>query len=379
MAWRKDGQGHYAKSRTVPVERAIPWAWRTITDEVPRDKRTTFVPYSQNSEGLSRWGCIDFDAHDGDFARAQRFAFDAWKFLLNTELTLILESTGGGWHVWCVAKEFRPVRNWSLLLRGVAKAIGAPVRAGICEVFPDDTGARHGKGVRAPGSWNPTIDSLNLIFWENSQPLLSTLKSPISKPGASPEVRFTNTKSNDLSLYPEWDQRWKRAFAIEEKSTRHQKLLELVGAAFHKIGRNEARKLVEAQYAEANVTMQASQSRHLREFEQMWDDLFQKWVVELSEPEREKLRVLKTESERDAFRIIRNFARIARERSVDDFPIALSSLASRLGFTPQGAAKLLRRFAENGILRRTAYAVIYKAAARYAWKAFDTSVEGLIL
>ena len=369
MAMRKDGRGHFFKSRRVTVERAISWSWRTITDEVAADKKTTFVPYSQNSEGLSRWGCLDFDAHDGDHARARRHAFDAWQFLLNSDLTVIIEATGGGWHLWCIAKEFRSVRDWTLFLRGVAKAIEAKVKPGICEVFPDDTGARHGKGVRAPGSWNPNTDSLNLIFWENSEGLLSSLIRPIGKPQNLSEVRFTDKKSNDFYRYPDWERTWKRQFAITENQSRHRKLLELVGAVFHKISRKQAIRLAEAQYAGATVIMRADQGEHAREFTEMWDDLVRKWQVESSDAERGKFALLKTESEKDAFRIIRSFARMAQEKNAPDFPVALYNLAERLDMTPPGAGKLLGRFVEGGILKRTAYAVIHRSATRYAWVA----------
>jgi hypothetical protein len=368
MAMRKDGRGHFFKSRKITVERAISWSWRTITDEVAPDKKTTFVPYSQNSEGLSRWGCLDFDAHDGDHARAQRHAFDAWQFLLNSDLTVIIEATGGGWHLWCIAKEFRSVRDWTLFLRGVAKAIEATVKPGICEVFPDDTGARHGKGVRAPGSWNPSTDSLNLILWENSEVLLSSLIRPIGKPGNPSEVRFTDKKSNDFYRYPEWERSWKRQFAIEQNQSRHQKLLGLVGAVFHKISRKQALVLAEAQYAEATVATRADQAEHAREFAEMWDDLVQRWQCELTTAENGKFARLKIESEKDAFRIIRNFALMAQERNLPDFPVALYNLAQRLDMTPPGAAKLLGRFVEGGILKRTAYAVIHRSATRFAWQ-----------
>ena len=266
MAKRKAGEKDYFRSRRVTVARAISWAWRTITDEVPRDKRTTFVPYSQNSEALSRWGCLDFDAHDGDQKRAQSLAFAAWQFLLNSDLTIIVEATGGGWHVWAIAKEFRLVRDWTLFLRQVAKAIDAPVRPGLCEVFPDDTGARHGKGVRAPGSWNPSTDSLNLILYENSQNLLSSLICPIGKPANPSEERFTNRKSNDFSRYTRLEQSLKKEHAITEKGTRHQRLLTLVGQAFHKISQKQALKLGEAQYKDATLKLRASLSEHLEEF-----------------------------------------------------------------------------------------------------------------
>lgn len=367
MAKRKDGGADYFRARRVTVKRAISWAWRTITDEVAHDKRTTFVPYSQNPQALSRWGCLDFDAHDGDHRRAQTLAFAAWQFLLNGDLTIIVEATGGGWHVWVIAKEFRPVRDWTLFLRRVAKAIDAPVRPGLCEVFPDDTGARHGKGVRAPGSWNPSTDSLNLILYENSQNLLSSLICPIGKPANPSEERFTNRKSNDFSRYTRLEQSLKKEHAITEKGTRHQRLLTLVGQAFHKISQKQALKLGEAQYEDATVKLRASLSEHLEEFSEMWLDLSKKWTRELSETESAKFAVLKTETERDAFRIIRNFHRMALDRGDTDFPIALYDQASRLGISPPGASKLLGRFCAYGILRRTAYAVIHRSATRYAW------------
>jgi DNA-binding MarR family transcriptional regulator len=100
--------------------------------------------------------------------------------------------------------------------------------------------------------------------------------------------------------------------------------------------------------------MRADQDEHAREFAEMWNDLVRKWQVELTDAESKKFVLLKTESEKDAFRIIRNFARMAQERKVPDFPVALYNLAERLGLTPPGAGKLLGRFVEGGILKRTA-------------------------
>ena len=140
-----------------------------------------------------------------------------------------------------------------------------------------------------------------------------------------------------------------------------------MGETFHKISHKQALKLATAQYAEAKVALRANQQQHQSEFSKMWVDLSKKWAAGLNDSEREKFSLLKTECERDAFRIIRNFAWMARERNQADFPVALYNLADRLGITPPGAAKLLGRFAESGILSRTAYAVIYQSAARYRW------------
>ena len=95
--------------------------------------------------------------------------------------------------------------------------------------------------------------------------------------------------------------------------------------------------MAEAQYAGATVIMRADQGEHAREFTEMWDDLVRKWQVESSDAERGKFALLKTESEKDAFRIIRSFARMAQEKNAPDFPVALYNLAERLDMTPPGA------------------------------------------
>jgi DNA-binding IclR family transcriptional regulator len=99
----------------------------------------------------------------------------------------------------------------------------------------------------------------------------------------------------------------------------------------------------------------------------MWAGLVVKWESELTGAETEAFLLLKTESEKDAFRILRNFQWLSHEKGEADFFVSLYDFASRLGLTPPGAAKLLRRFVDGGILKQTAFAVTYKSSARYAW------------
>jgi hypothetical protein len=368
MAWRKDGTKHYAKSSKVPVKRAVSWAWRTIVDQVEPSKRVAFVPYAQNPEALSRWGCLDFDAHDGDHERARRYAFAAFQFLLNSGLTVIFEHTGGGWHVWCIAQEFREARTWTLFLRGVAKAIEAPIQPGVCEIFPEDGKA---KGVRAPGSWNPATDALNAIFWENTSPLIKSLRSPIGEVKKSSEGHFPDKESNSygevVPLYPAWDRSWKDSFRITRKSSRHQQLLGLAGEMFHQIGYGVACKIIEAHYREARVSMRASQQEHTAEFTAMWNGLKDTWFAGLNPTERENFDQLKSENERDGFRIFRSFQRKADEDGTRDFPIARDNFASRLGVTSKGGGWIRDRLVAAGVVERTAHYVQYRAAARYRW------------
>ena len=63
---------------------------------------------------------------------------------------------------------FHPTAEWIRLVKWVASTIGVPVAAGICEIFPPDSlPSRCGKGMCAPGCWNPGMDSFSEIVWKN--------------------------------------------------------------------------------------------------------------------------------------------------------------------------------------------------------------------
>jgi hypothetical protein len=370
MAWRKDGLKHYAKSSKIQSHRAIDWAWRTITSETAPQKRLAFVPYSQNPNGLSRWGCLDFDAHDHEHNRAKKYAYAAFRILVNTGLFTILESSGEGWHVWVIGKDFRPVRDWVLLLRGIAKAIGAPLQTGACEIFPDGGDGKIGRGVRAPGSWNPGTDALNGIFWENTASLLEALLSPIGKVPSAYSVGFPDIENNkSLSLYVDWERRWKDAYAIVADQTRHDTLLGLCGEIFSQVGKSSARKLVEAQYDNATANMAASKKEHLKEFEAIWANSMHKWLSSLSSNERKIYDTITSENVRDGFRIVWSFSRLAAKDGRSDFPIARNNFASRLDVTPQGGGHIRDGLSKIGAITLTKHYVQYKTATHYSWTA----------
>ena len=91
------------------------------------------------------------------------------------------------------------------------------------------------------------------------------------------------------------------------------------------------------------------------------------WLAELTEFEREKFEALRVESaDRQAFRVIRNFARLVNEAE-EDFKIVAEHLAKRLGVTLQTACNIRRRFCSAGILKQTTDYVALKFAARFRW------------
>jgi hypothetical protein len=368
-----DGVKQYKRSKKWPVDRAISWAWSSIAGS-PKS-RLAFVPYSTNDRQQSRWGGMDFDAHNGESGRARELALAAFRLLLNVpDVAVILETSGsGGWHVWAISPDFHDTREWIRLLKSVASTIGTVITDGVCEIFPPDSlPSRFGKGMRAPGCWNPSTDTCSQIVWENAHTSLESVLSGKSK--TTPlncnglEVHFPDKErsiSFSASSYHEVELLQK--LGITATGTRNKKLGSLVGELFHQVGRDMARRLATAQFRTKTAPTQATESGHLASFEKHWAGLAEKWTATLSATERKILTQLETENERDAFRIVRSYARKAKHDGAADFPIVRDNLAERLGITGNGAAGIRDKLARLGVIKKTANYVPNKFAARFKW------------
>ena len=97
------------------------------------------------------------------------------------------------------------------------------------------------------------------------------------------------------------------------------------------------------------------------------------WSSSLSADERKIYDRLLTDNERDAFRIIRSYARKAKTDARTDFPIARDNLAERLGVSGKGAAWLRDKLAALGAITKTANYVPNKSSMRFRWIAEETS------
>jgi len=266
------------------------------------------------------------------------------------------------------SRDFHPVENWIKLLKQAAAMIGANIRKGECEIFPSDSRGQVGYGIRGPGTWNPKHDAFSLIAFENLSPLLHAHKEERKRVSLSyrsnnglerPDLTYRNEKSVYRGEFDEWQTR----FAIVEARTRHEKLKSLVGHVFRQVGREVARRNAELQHNEKTVATAATLPEHLQEVEELWDWWKTQWLGELSESEREKFSALRTDSnDREAFRIIRNFAQLVNDPE-GDFKIVAEHLAKRL----PAACNIRRRFCDAGILEPTAAYVPQQCAARFRW------------
>jgi len=360
MAYRdKDGKPKHAKSSKTDAEKRMAWAWDTITGRAKSPASIGFYP--TNDQRRSRWAAMDFDMHDDDQVRARDFAHKAFAYLIRQpQLYIILTTSAGdpqhsGWHLFIFTAEFYPCEEWTRLLKQVADQIGAPVKSGVCEIFPDDCRGI-GRGIRAPGTWNPKSGECGLILQETVTKLL---------PAALPKERncslgTRSTTREEFASLPSSE-----SFKITAPGTRHARMLELVGALFHQCRLETARKIAELQHTEANPAPVASLNEHLAELDFAWAGMERRWKRKLSPAERETFDSLTTDTDREAFKILRGWSQSQTDES--DFYAHCKTLGERLGITLQGAANLRRRFCSLGILRQTAPYVRHKKAARYEW------------
>jgi hypothetical protein len=370
----RDSQGapHFVKSKSAKVEQLVTWSWDTITDRAKHKVAIGFYPW--NSRGQSRWAAIDFDAHDGEGGRAKGLALAAFEILYkHSQFHLVLATSGSeGWHLFVFSSQFHPVESWIRLLKRVVDQIGAEIRSGVCEIFPNETrtGSRP-RAIRAPGTWNPKTNQLGAIFFESTGALLRKKEEKEVSPFYYHSTeRVNDGRLNDSELrllYCGGHQDWLHQFAITQPRTRRSQLKALVCCIFRQVGYPVARRLADALYSAARFQPKATLAEHLEEFEELWRWLSDQWHGELSDAEQKAFSKFETETERDLFRILNNFARYAAGKDQTDFPLPIQHVASRLGVSFQYVSKLRQRFVESCIITSTKPSVTNRQAARFRW------------
>jgi hypothetical protein len=376
MPYLKDGQAKYSKALKADVEKRMQWAWDTITGKAELPASIAFYP--TNAERKTRWGGMDFDAHHDDFMRARDLALKAFTVLYQqAQLFVCLTTSAGdaersGFHLFVFSREFYPCDDWTRLFKQVAAQVGAPIQDGVCEIFPNESRGLC-KPLRAPGTWNPKTCDCGLILHESlTQSFLPALPYGRERDGIALSILCelpTEKGPSSQSSEPFRGEHglWKNVFAITAPGMRHQKLINLIGTGFFQCGRPVVRENAELQYHEAKPAPNATLQEHLEEFDQAWSGMERIWRTELSPIERAKLDRLTTEKERDAFRIIRNWA----QTDPHEFKIHCQSLGDRLGMSLTGASKIRRRFCSLGILKQTKPYVPNKFCARFNWLTND--------
>jgi hypothetical protein len=375
------GTARFVKAKRALADRRARWSWDTIIGRAKHQVAIGFYPW--NSHGQSRWAAIDFDAHDGGAARAKTFALAAFQILYRyPQFHLILATSGSkGWHLFVFSAEFHSVENWVRLLKRVVDQMGAQIRSGVCEIFPNEmrSGSRP-HAIRAPGTWNPKTNQIGAIFFTSIGALLQKERkkevSTFLYHSSSEADASQLNDSKTLSFYCGGHENWLDQFAITQPSTRHAQLEALVYCIFRQVGHEVARLIADIQYRAARFQPKATLAEHLEEFEELWTWVTSQWRTDLSDAEQETFSKLETETQRDLFRILKNFARQAAITKQPDFPFPIQHVASRLGVAFQHVSKLRQRFVDASIIVQTAPSVTNRSAARFRWVIPDNVAAG---
>jgi hypothetical protein len=384
------GQARFTKAPlSARADRRASWAWDTITGKAKGQTGLGFYP--SNLDGQSRWAALDFDSHNGEREQARKWSLQAFSLLLqNPQLHLILCASGNGFHLFVITLELHPLGAWIVLLKQVCGLIGAPITDGTCELFPNERAEsqRVGKGIRAPGTWNPKTNTFSLIEAETVKPLLETLPRTWSS-SVGKVTHALPRKNTELSLQKSTNTYFLRTWAlsteprveallarypIKQKGTRNGVLMQLIGDLIHWFGREAAERIVEEHFRRNQANIRSSLEEHRLEFAIAWEGMREKLVGSLAAEEKQAFKALTSEHQREGFLIVRAFAGFAEYKKEKDFPISRASLADRLSLTPPGAAGVIRKLCELKIIDRTQGPVTHKESARYRWLHLNMSV-----
>jgi hypothetical protein len=139
----------FSKAYRAKASAHIDWTIDTMCGTAKHKTGIGFYPCNGDDE--SCWGALDFDAHNPEerIGRAYVFAGKAFDLLRQEapNLWLIAGTSGasGGWHVFIFSPHFHPTGQWERFLREVTDRIGAPLKKGVCEIFP---GSNRGLNIR---------------------------------------------------------------------------------------------------------------------------------------------------------------------------------------------------------------------------------------
>ena len=286
----------------------------------------------------TRWAAIDWDYTKDEPERAATWAkraFHVCSSLLG--MTVLLEKSGrGGWHLFLYGDRWRPVEEWTRWMEQLCLLIGVPQdrieEDGTCELFPPKGAWRPqlkcGNAIRLPGSYNGKAGKLAEVVFESVTPMLAELATP-EKPGHWRRriSDLPNNKEEKLcsgfvlkdsagKVMPEQAEKVAQLLNIDlskveiSNGRRRAAMKRLNGQVFPKAGKPLALALAEVYFNKAGGTANCRDwPEHLREVEETWawmsDSIF---LPSLTADERAIYDQLDTDTLRDAFRIIRNFA-----------------------------------------------------------------------
>ena len=350
----------------------------------------------------TRWAAIDWDYSKQEPERAATWAKRAFHVCASLlGMTVLLEKSGrGGWHLFIYESRWRPVEEWTRWMEQLCLLIGVPQdhieEDGVCELFPPKGAWRPqlkcGNAIRLPGTYNGKAGKLAEVVFENVTPMLAELATP-EKPGHWRRriSDLPNNKEEKLcsgfvlkdsagKVMPEQAEKVAQLLNIDlskveiSDGRRRAAMKRLNGQVFPKAGKVLALALAEVYFNKAGGTASCRDwPEHLREVEETWawmnDSIF---LPSLTADERAIYDQLDTDTLRDAFRIIRNFAWAdARKNGSGIFEVSTNRIAAGLLMTPQNASVIRQRLIGLRAIKQEAPHIVGRRGALFRWLPCD--------
>jgi hypothetical protein len=156
----------------TPSYLAILASLRTTAGMATAGRRLAYIPFVLNNwRQRSRWAALRFYPAGTEIELVRRCAFRALACIqqIAPRFGWLLESTGSGWQVWIIAAGYREWDQWIRLLDSVVSAVDFDPKTVHYDRFPGPETLRQVSmmGLRAPGAWNPSTDTIAEIHSHN--------------------------------------------------------------------------------------------------------------------------------------------------------------------------------------------------------------------
>lgn len=336
--------------------------------------------YPTGLDGKTTWIACDFDAHQGEWDRAERFvdAALASSFNLPRAFTLpdtfrISEQTGGGFRLTILFRE--PV-DWAAAVQCVKFIqfeIGCPIEDGVAEFFPTISPCmpEYGKACRVVGSFHPKRGVRSIVRFEDVEPLVRELRERYSVEELVhlPEDNRDTVPLKRDKAFGVWleggakdgESKQNASIALEKMKTdllkkhpispskRNSAIKKLVGSAYEMMAEPHVLDLIRRQYDQGQTD--TDWKTHFREARAMIKTCKVRFPRKLNPQEQDKFNSLSTEAERDCFRILRGWTDYSRKRGQSMARFASYSMAVRIGVSRQAIDLMRQRFEEAGIIK----------------------------
>jgi len=133
----------FGRMELLPIKSNSEWAIKYLTSYLGKALWSEKTVGEEKARLFGMWGCVRsaysrFDWVSGRIVRRKK-AWLAWAHGVQGEEAF---SRSEEWYLFVFSAEFHAVDDWVRLLKRVVDQIGAELRSGVCEIFPNENSKR---------------------------------------------------------------------------------------------------------------------------------------------------------------------------------------------------------------------------------------------